>query len=146
MANANPYTNQPPSQQPVPPAAARSQFAMDGFCPVTLVVQGKWQKGDARWGAVHQGKTYLFASQQGQQQFLASPDQFAPVLSGHDAVLYAETGQLVEGKREHGVFFGNRIFLFADEVALDRFSKHTDFYMARVRQATANPRQQQPIR
>lgn len=128
------------------PAPVNSQFAMDGFCPVTLVDQGKWQKGDPRWGAVHQGKTYLFASQQGQQQFLASPDRFAPILSGFDPVRYAETGQLVEGKREHGVFFGNRIFLFADEVALDRFSKHTDFYMARVRQATSNPPQQPAVR
>ncbi|MDP6060348.1 MAG: hypothetical protein QGH33_15710 [Pirellulaceae bacterium] len=139
---------QPTRQQDVatPPAPSGSQFAMDGFCPVTLVDQGKWQKGDTRWGAVHQGKTYLFASQQGQQQFLASPDRFAPILSGYDLVRYAEAGQLVEGRREHGVYFGNRIFLFADEVALDRFSKHTDFYMARVRQASVKPPHQPAIR
>ena len=110
---------------------------MDGFCPVTLVDQGKWQRGDTRWGAVHEGQTYLFTSQQGQQQFLASPDTFAPILSGFDPVRFAESGQLVPGKREHGVFFGNRIFLFADEVALKRFSEHTDYYMDRVRQASA---------
>lgn len=144
--NPNQFTGTQPPSQPGAAAPAASQFALDGFCPVTLVDQGKWQKGDPRWGAVHQGKTYLFASQQGQQQFLASPDRFAPVLSGYDPVRYTETGQLVEGKREHGVFFGNRIFLFADEVALDRFSKHTDFYMARVRQATATSPQQPAMR
>jgi len=116
---------------------------MDGFCPVTLVDQARWQQGDTRWGAVHQGKTYLFANQQCQQKFLATPDRFAPILSGYDPVYYAEKGQLIEGKREHGVFFANRIFLFADEVALDRFSKHTEFYMARVREASLNPQQHQ---
>ncbi len=130
---------QPPTETQSAPAA---QFAMDGFCPVTLVEHSKWQKGDARWGAVHEGKTYLFASQQGQQQFLAAPDRFAPILAGFDPVRYAETGQLVQGKREHGVFYGDRIFLFADEVALDRFSKHTNFYMDRVRQASATSPQQ----
>ena len=88
----------------------------------------------------------LFASQQGQQMFLSSPDRFAPILSGYDPVYYAEKGQLIEGKREHGVFFANRIFLFADEVALDRFGKHTEFYMARVREASLNPRQQRVSR
>lgn len=119
---------------------------MDGFCPVTLVEHARWQQGDTRWGAVHQGKTYLFASQQGQQKFLASPDRFAPILSGYDPVYYAEKGQLVEGKREHGVFFANRIFLFADEVALDRFSKNTEFYMARVREASLSRPQQRVSR
>lgn len=138
--------HQPPAQQAIAAAPASSQFAMDSFCPVTLVEQAKWEKGDTRWGAVHEGKTYLFVSQQAQQQFLASPDRFAPILSGFDPVRYAETGQLVEGKREHGVFFGNRIFLFADEVALDRFSKHTDFYMTHVRQASATPPQQPAMR
>ncbi len=127
-------TNQPPAE---PAASGESQFAMDGFCPVTLVDQGQWLRGDVRWGAVHEGKTYLFSSQQRQQQFLAAPGQYAPVLAGFDPVRYAETGQLVHGKREHGVFYGNRIYLFADEVALDRFSKHTEFYMDRVRQASA---------
>jgi len=144
----NQFQVQPPSRQNVvrPPAPSSPQFAMDGFCPVTLVDQDKWQKGDTRWGAVHQGKTYLFASQQGQQRFLASPSRFAPILSGYDPVRYAETGQLVEGKREHGVRFGDWIFLFADEVALDRFSKHTEFYMARVREASVKPPQQPTIR
>jgi len=143
---APPQQQAPPQQSVGPQPPTSSEFAMDGFCPVTLVDQGKWQKGDTRWGAVHQSKTYLFTSPQAQQQFLASPDRFAPILSGFDPVRYAETGQLVDGKREHGVFFQNRIFLFADEVALDRFSKQTDFYMDRVRQASAVSPQQPGLR
>jgi len=142
----NQFQTQPPRQQVTVTSSSTptsSQFAMDGFCPVTLVDQARWQQGDTRWGAVHQGKTYLFANQQCQQKFLATPDRFAPILSGYDPVYYAEKGQLIEGKREHGVFFANRIFLFADEVALDRFSKHTEFYMARVREASLNPQQHQ---
>ena len=125
-------------QPNLPPAAAPSQppIAMDGFCPVTLVEQSKWNKGDARWGAFHRGRVYLFSSQQAQQQFLAQPDRFSPILAGHDAVRFAETGQLVEGKREHGVYYRERILLFADEDALQRFGTRPDYYVSAAEQAS----------
>jgi thioredoxin-related protein/YHS domain-containing protein len=116
-----PATNQPP-------------LALDGYCPVSLVEQSKWSKGDPRWGAVHRGRVYLFGNSQAQQAFLANPDHFSPLLAGHDAVRYAETGQLVEGKREHGVYYRDRILLFADEDALQRFGTRPEYYVATAEQ------------
>jgi protein disulfide-isomerase len=95
---------------------------MDGFCPVTLAEQERWVKGDPRWGAIHRGRTYLFLSQQHQQRFMADPDRFSPVLSGYDPVHYVDRGELVPGQRRHGMWFRGKIYLFADEESLNRFS------------------------
>jgi protein disulfide-isomerase len=102
---------------------------------VALATRTKWTKGDPRWGAVHRGRTYLFSSPAEQQQFLANPDILSPILSGYDPVRFAQTGQLVEGKRQHGVFYRDRICLFADEAALHQFSKQPDQYVGAALQA-----------
>lgn len=132
LAGRAPQPNLPPAAA----AAGQPPLALDGFCPVTLVDQSKWAKGDARWGALHRGRVYLFTTQQAQQQFLAQPDRFSPILAGHDAVRFAETGQLVEGRREHGVYYRDRILLFADEDALQRFGMRPDFYVTAAEQAS----------
>jgi hypothetical protein len=123
------------SQQPpaatnalLPPASAGTTLCMDGFCPVTMAEKGKWVPGDRRYGAVHLGRTYLFASAEEQRRFFSDPDKYAPVISGNDVVQAIEKGQMIPGKREHGVFFNNHIFLFADENSLNKFYKDPAFY------------------
>jgi YHS domain-containing protein len=106
-------------------------MAMEGQCPVTLVEQSQWRQGDVRWGAVHRNRTYLFAGPEQQRTFLANPDQYSPVLSGFDPVRYIQQGDLVEGRREHGLMF-RRIFLFADEESLQQFWQAPDYYAERV--------------
>ena len=66
--------------------------------------------GDCRLGAIHRGRTYLFAGPDG-SSFLAAPDRYAPVASGNDIVLATDQGKVVPGT-EHGVFYENRIYLF----------------------------------
>ena len=39
-----------------------------------------------------------------------------------------EKSQIVPGMREHGVFYNGHIFLFADESALEKFSRNPAFY------------------
>lgn len=108
---------------------------MEGFCPVTLVEREQWQQADKRWGAIHRGRLYLFAGPAEQQRFLANPDRFSPALSGFDPVMYAERGQLVEGKRRYGTFFYDQVYLFSDEAALRRFEQNPAGYADHVHQA-----------
>ena len=115
--------------------AGHPPLAFDGYCPVTLADQATWTKGDPRWGAVHRGRTYLFPNPAAQQRFLAAPDLYSPVLSGFDPVRYLEAGEMVEGKREHGVFYRDRVYLFADEDSLQRFGSRPDFFIAATEQA-----------
>ncbi len=123
-----------------PPTGPR--FAVDGYCVVSLVEQlhlpveqQKWRKGDPRWGAVHRGQTYLFAGPGEQQRFLANPDYYTPVLSGHDPVLFLEQGQLLEGRREFGFTHEGKIYMFASEANLQKFWGARDMFISRVQQA-----------
>jgi YHS domain-containing protein/thioredoxin-related protein len=116
--------NQPLTSQPAAPPA----LGLDGFCPVTLAQKETWERGDPRWGAVHRGRTYLFTSASHQQQFLADPDRYSPVLSGYDTTRFVEYGEPVEGKRRHGMWFRGKMYLFAEEGSLERFQRSPEFY------------------
>jgi YHS domain-containing protein/thiol-disulfide isomerase/thioredoxin len=109
-------------------------LGLDGFCPVTLIEKRAWAQGDARWGAIHRNRTYLFCSEAEQKQFLANPDHYSPVMSGDDAVLATDAGRSVPGERRYGVFFGNRVYLFQNEQTLKTFAAHPNRYAAEISQ------------
>lgn len=113
----------------------RVQVAMDGFCPVSLLENNAWVHGDKQWGARHRGCVYLFNSAAAQQQFLADPDRFSPMLAGYDPVTFVEQQQYVTGIRKHGIRFQDRIVLFSSEDSLQAFSSNPDRYVAQVKQA-----------
>ncbi|MBP61339.1 MAG: hypothetical protein CMJ62_07410 [Planctomycetaceae bacterium] len=131
-----------PLYQQGPPAVAQEvgihaspTTGLDGYCPVTLGERSRWQLGDPRWGAIHRGKTYLFAGLAEQQRFMANPDFYAPMLSGHDSVVYIEQGRLVPGTREHGVFYRQQVYLFSSEESLQRFWQGPERFHAAAFQA-----------
>lgn len=122
------------SDNGAPRAASNPPLALDGFCPVTLVERKKWLSGDARWGAIHRGRTYLFVGQQEQQAFLATPDRYAPVLNGIDPVVALDRQQELLGKREFGAFLDNQIYLFSSEASYRQFKKNPARYAVAPRQ------------
>jgi protein disulfide-isomerase len=135
---ANVGATMPPAQPLVSQAelpAGSPPLAMEGYCPVQLKEHKRWVAGDKRWGAIHRGRTYLFIGPQEQQKFLASPDAFAPVMSGNDPVAALDGGQYVPGRREFGVFYEDRVFLFAGEESLQRFYQNPNRYAAEIVQA-----------
>jgi thiol-disulfide isomerase/thioredoxin len=139
--NAPPSQSQPPlvpsgNEASMPPI--NPPVALDGYCPVSLVEKQQWIPGDKRWGANHQGRTYLFTGPEEQSRFLANYDRYAPAASGLDIVLAAEERKNVPGLRQHGVFFRDRIFLFASEATLQKFSANPLYYMELTQSA---PRQ-----
>ena len=129
---------------------------MEGFCPVSVAPpgpkqEGAWKKGDPRFGAVHRGRTYLFASAVEQGKFLADPDAFSPVLSGADPVIFAETGKLVEGKRKLGIAVPvgenrNEMYFFATPENLERFHKNPQQFTVIARQAMLKSETEQKSR
>jgi YHS domain-containing protein/thioredoxin-like negative regulator of GroEL len=140
-----------PSTAPAATAAAvvlppgSPPLGMEGFCCVSLVEGQRWTKGDVRFGAVHLGRTYLFAGQAEQQRFLANPDLYAPVLTGNDPVLAIDQGQAMPGFRRHGVYYRDNVYLFSSEETLKQFSQNPQRYVSGVQQAMA-PRGQMPPR
>lgn len=118
------------------PASQAPPLALEGYCAVTLLESMKWRKADPQFGAVHRGRTFLFANADQQRKFLANPDGYAPVLSGCDPVRFAGTGEMVEGKRAYGLLTEDkRIFLFADEASLNLFTQSPQRYAQNAYQA-----------
>lgn len=140
LAGPDLAAGQPPTGAPPIQPAIEMPLALDGYCPVELVDNKQWTVGDRRWGATHEGRTYLFTGPEQQQRFLGEPDRYSPVNSGNDVVLAMEDGQAVSGRREHGVFYGSRIYLFSSEDSLQAFSRQPGQYesaLARASQAAS---------
>jgi thioredoxin-related protein/YHS domain-containing protein len=155
----NPFVNQsnrerPSSQQVKTPAVPEkrdstpqklmegdpAKAALEGFCAVTLKLEKKWSKGDARWGCFHRGRLFLFASPTYQARFLQDPENFAPAMVGYDPVRFAESGELVEGKRQIGVYYPKdepRIYVFSSEDSKLKFQAAPELFSDKVRLATA---------
>jgi YHS domain-containing protein len=110
-------------------------MALDGYCPVQLIEGQRWSAGDRRFGAVHRGRLYFFAGPTEQQRFMRDPDRYSPMLAGFDPVVWNESGQLVSGRREHGVFHDNRVFLFATEDSIAKFERNPALYTQQIEQA-----------
>jgi YHS domain-containing protein len=129
-----------PARQPRPaapattaPAQGNPPLALDGYCAVSLcddllANNRQWTLGDKEYGVIHRGHTYLFADAEKARRFFQDPDRYAPVLSGSDAVLAVDEGRYVKGIREHGAFFGGRIYLFSSEETLQKFEHNPNAY------------------
>ncbi|GAB6165267.1 hypothetical protein JCM19992_12670 [Thermostilla marina] len=104
-------------------------LGLEGYCPVSLTEKGRWVLGNRRWGARHEGRTYLFAGPVEQQKFLADPERYAPVLAGIDVVKALDSGRVEEGRREFGAWYRDRVYLFADEESFERFNMNPERYV-----------------
>ena len=120
----------------LPPGAPPT--GLEGYCPVTLKSLRKWAPGNPSFGAIHRGRTYLFAGPRERDQFLADPDAYAPVFAGYDPVLLLEKRQSVPGSRKFGYEFDGRFYLFSSKETMDKFGASPEIartYASGVRQA-----------
>jgi len=134
----------PPEARPQRQGRKLPPLGLEGYCPVTLIKEGSWTKGDKRFGVIHRGRLYLFATEAAKHAFWQDPDRFAPILSGNDPVKFAESGQVAPGSRKHGVFFRDQIYLFVSEESLERFwnspQRYSDIALQAMRRASENIR------
>lgn len=118
----------PPAEGPTTKPAAMYPLGLEGFCPVSLREKGGWVPGSRRFGAFHQGRTYLFAGPEEQERFLKNPEPYAPVLSGNDVVALVEQGQAVPGQRRFGAWYDDHVYLFSSEAAYQKFYNDAQRY------------------
>jgi protein disulfide-isomerase len=135
QAPAQPSTTETKSTPPAQLPSGSPPLGFDGFCPVSMRTAWKWVPGDAKFGAIHRGRTYLFAGPQEQQQFLANPDHYAPALAGIDPVMAIDHKQSVPGLREHSLDYDSQFFLFSSEATLQQFTANPKRYVIGVHQA-----------
>ena len=107
-------------------------LGLEGYCPVALMETGSWVEGQARWGARHRGRTYLFSGLEQQQTFLSDPDRYAPALSGDDPVAAIDNGTTSPGQRRYGVTYQERIYLFESPETRAAFAANPQRYTSKV--------------
>jgi YHS domain-containing protein len=108
----------------------KASYALDGYCPVTLIEKMQWTLGDNEYREKRGLHVFLFASSAEQKQFQLDPDRYVPAFSGNDVVLAKDNGRTVRGKRQHGLTHDDHIYLFATEESLQRFAHHPGAYVA----------------
>ena len=112
------YPPSSPSRKAAPqvssPQRAHQQapLALEGYCPVSIVAMKKWVKGDPAYQVAYDGRSYLFANEQGKTMFQADPAKYVPALGGDCAVALVKMGKRVPGNIRHASFHDGRLFLF----------------------------------
>jgi thiol-disulfide isomerase/thioredoxin len=144
-AEQKPQSNSLAVAEPGPQSAANTlpPLGLEGFCPIALIEDKEWKEGDRQFGCIHRGQLYLFLSLNARDQFMESPDRYAPILAGFDPVVFTENGELVAGSREHGRFIDDRIVLFTSEESFLKFKEEPMKYIKAVRQALLESEQVQ---
>ena len=104
--------------------------ALNGYCPVELVLNGRWVAGDLRWTVVHKGLIYRLSGDRQRREFLADPDCFAPVDSGNDRVMLVDRQRVVPGRPEFCAMYEGRLYMFSSEAGQSRFNGDPQRYAA----------------
>ncbi|KLU07512.1 YHS domain protein [Rhodopirellula islandica] len=101
--------------------AAGNAVGLQGYCPVCVIKMKQWVKGDPQFSVKHDGKTYLFPSEEQKKMFLSNPAQFTPALGGDCVVALVEMHKRVPGNVQFSSMHNDRLYLFANEKAKAMF-------------------------
>jgi len=108
--------------------SAKSDLALEGYCPVCIVAMKKWVRGKSEHQTTYDGKTYYFPGEKQKEMFLADPAKYVPALGGDCTVCLANMGKRVPGNIRHAVFHQQRLFLFPSADQKNEFQAHPDQY------------------
>lgn len=120
-----------PADPPPSQLAARDERLpmLDGYCPVTLWKNRRWEKGSPQFRAEFRDQIYQMASAESLQEFNENPSRFAPRFLGCDAVIVYESDRAVLGSTRYAAFYDDQLFLFVDDHNRQAFKKNPDNYV-----------------
>ncbi|MCR9200367.1 MAG: hypothetical protein NXI04_17165 [Planctomycetaceae bacterium] len=101
---------------------------LQGYCPVTVMDDHKWQKGSTEYSVLIDGVRYQFTSEARRTNFLENVDRYCPVLHGNCITCLVDSDRKVSGKIKFGLFFEDRFFLFPTQESREKFSANTPRY------------------
>ena len=104
--------------------------ALGGYCPVDLIHNGRWTRGDLHYTVVHDGAVYRLSGPAQWRKFQADPAAFVPAYSGNDPVLSVDQQQLVPGKIMYCATYNGRLYMFSSSVTQARFNQNPQRYEA----------------
>ncbi len=121
------YPSPQSSTQPKPAIGSgrrmvqQAPMALEGYCPVSIVTQRKWVRGDPAYRTVYDGHTYLLSSKEAKAMFDADPTKYVPALGGDCVVAFVMTGKRVPGQIRYAALHDGRLFLLANAAAQKMF-------------------------
>ena len=110
--------------------SAPPTLALNGYCPVELVSNGRWTPGDVRWTVVHDGQIYRLSGPTPRREFQAHPEAFAPAYSGNDPVLTVDQHRAVPGQLTYCATYNGRLYVFASAATQSQFDREPQRYVA----------------
>jgi YHS domain-containing protein len=102
--------------------------ALNGYCVVELICNGRWTLGDLRWTVVNGGRMYRFSGPTQRQQFLADPEAFIPAYSGNDPVRAMDERRTVQGQLAYCATYNGRLYMFSSAGTQAQFNKDPQRY------------------
>ncbi len=96
---------------------------LNGYSPISLWNERRWQKGRAEFAWTHKGVVYLMRNAQERDQFRANPERYASQFLGCDPVVISESRRAVRGNPQYGAYFSGMLFLFATAETRMKFQR-----------------------
>jgi thiol-disulfide isomerase/thioredoxin len=110
-------------------ASPEQKPMLDGYSPVTLWKNRRWEKGSPQYRAEYRGQVYDLASAEELADFNENPGRYAPRFLGCDAVVVLESDRAVLGSTRYAAFYDEELYLFVDNDNRQLFKKDPDRYI-----------------
>ncbi|MFM7158764.1 MAG: thioredoxin family protein [Planctomycetaceae bacterium] len=104
------------------------QWGLEGYCPVTLKLSGRWQAGSEEFVARFEGRQYKLADRAALDTFQRDPATHAPQAGGADLVVFESSGRSVPGSTQFAAYFNGQLYLFASRESRTAFQRNPARY------------------
>jgi len=102
------------------------QLGLNGYSPVLLSDNTKWQKGDPHFAINVQGVRYLLTSAEEKERFESAPEKYVPALHGCDPVSLVNDQVVQSGFVELGATFRSRTYFFTTNESRNEFLRNPE--------------------
>lgn len=126
QSEANDEIELAPPEQKSYVATMPSKIGLEGYSPVSLTRDRKWNKGQEEYSWPYQGITYLLASKTELEIFKNDPGRYAPQLLGCDPVILNRQDRAIPGNTKYGAYYDQNLYLFVDIKSREEFKKNPD--------------------
>lgn len=108
--------------------AYSQKVGMEGYCPVTILDNGKWVKGDPAIKSTYDNRTYHFANAEAKKKFDKFPPKYVPALGGDCIICLVNVGKRIPGSVFYSVKHKGRLYLFPQEQTKRAFKENPEKY------------------
>lgn len=114
--------------------------ALEGYCPVAYMTEGKAVRGDAKYRSRHQGQVYYLSSAEAKKSFDTAPDEYLPQFGGLcTTALGGSYGKRLRSDPEVFDVFEGKLYLFSSERAKRAYLTEPKFFIYRGRNIFSQP-------